>query len=221
MCNAKLWTRLVAFFDESYELIHVAIPLKDSFDEMADALAKELPDEKINLLGFSMGGYLASMFAIKYPFRVARLFLAASSPRAYPEEERRIRENGLNYILNNGFRELSHDKIRTLLDKTSYHDVEIFSLLQEMYRELGVHALTKQIDANVKRENLLMEIASLEIPITCCYSREDGLIKRSWLNILARQKKDARFIEYEGTSHMLPLEKPQELSDEIIRWIHS
>lgn len=221
MCNERLWGKLLPYFDAHYELIHVPLPMKSSFEAMADVLEAFFPKEPINLLGFSMGGYLSSMFAIKYPHRVKKLFLAASSPRSFPPEEIQKREEGLNDILNNGFRSLSHTKVLSLLDKENHHNQALIDTIQTMYRELGVDVLTHQIDATIKRENLLMGIIQLRLPITFCYSKEDPLINHLWLQIVSKQSHYARFIEIEGASHMLPLEKPQALSKEIITWLNS
>lgn len=218
MCDERLWTRMRTHFDENYKLVHVPIPSHDCFATMAEELASTLPEENINLFGFSMGGYLAATFALKYPERINKAFLCASSPRAYPPDERRIRENGLNYLHTNGFRELSREKIRTLLDQANYEDEELITLLQTMYHDFGLGTLTNQLEASLKRENLLMELVSVDVPLTFCYSHDDVMIKRSWLNILSKQKRGASFIEYEGASHMLPLEKPKELADEIKEW---
>ena len=220
MCNERLWDRLYAHFDEHYELVHIPIPMEDNFDAMADALLPCFKEETINLFGFSMGGYLAAFFTIKYPHKVAKLFLAGSAPRSFPPEEIRKREEGLNDILNNGFRALSPMRIMSLLDKKNHHNQELIDIIQTMYMALGINVLTKQIDAMVKRENLLIDIAQLSIPITFCYSKEDTLISKLWLKIVSEKSKTAKFIEFEGGSHMLPLEKPLELSAEIKKWVN-
>lgn len=221
MCNERLWSRLFPCFDEQYELVHIPIPMEDNFNAMADALLPYFKEETINLFGFSLGGYLASFFTIKYPHRVSRLFLAGSSPRSFPSDEIRKKEEGLNDILNNGFRALSHARIMSLLDKENYHNQALIEIIQTMYMELGVDVLTKQIDATVKRENLLIDIARLSLPITFCYSKEDTIVNQLWLQIVAKQSQFAQFIAFEGGSHMLPLEKPLELSLEIKKWINA
>jgi pimeloyl-ACP methyl ester carboxylesterase len=109
----------------------------------------------------------------------------------------------------------------SLLDKKNHSNQALIDMIQTMYMELGVDVLTKQIDAMVKRENLLMDIAMLHIPITFCYSKEDELISKLWLQIIAKQSKYAEFVEFEGGSHMLPLEKPLELSQEIKKWVNA
>jgi len=55
------------------------------------ALLDEFGMEKVNVLGYSMGGRLALSFAIWHPHRVRRLVLESSSPGLGTEAERRAR----------------------------------------------------------------------------------------------------------------------------------
>jgi 2-succinyl-6-hydroxy-2,4-cyclohexadiene-1-carboxylate synthase len=54
-------------------------------------LLDSLKVEKVNLLGYSMGGRLAVAFAVTYPSRVSSLILESSSPGLKTEEERKQR----------------------------------------------------------------------------------------------------------------------------------
>lgn len=221
MCNEKLWSKITPLFDDSYELIHVPIPMKNNFNEMAEELLAILPEKPINLLGFSLGGYLAAYFSVKYPERINKLFLASSSAKAFTPEEIKKREDGLNYIHTHGFRKLGTDRIHVLLDPINHQNKEIIDILQEMYAQLGIVTLTKQIEALISRETIIIGLVNLDHPITFCFSCEDQLIKKSWMRIMSMRKKDSMFIEYPGSSHMLPLEKPEEFANEIKTWIHN
>lgn len=54
-----------------------------SFDSLADVIArlmKAIPCPKADVLGWSMGGFVAQRLAIKHPGRVSRLILAGTNP---------------------------------------------------------------------------------------------------------------------------------------------
>ena len=57
-----------------------------------NALLEELQIEKIDVLGYSMGGRLALTFAINYPEKVRRLILESSSPGLETDNERKARQ---------------------------------------------------------------------------------------------------------------------------------
>jgi 2-succinyl-6-hydroxy-2,4-cyclohexadiene-1-carboxylate synthase len=66
-----------------YEIEHVAADLEE--------ILKQLHIEKVNVLGYSMGGRLALTFAVLYSHRVNKLILESSSPGLKSDEERRAR----------------------------------------------------------------------------------------------------------------------------------
>ena len=62
--------------ESDFEIIHLNIPRGTNFDEINKILFENIKDEKSQSLGFSLDGYIASYFAIKFPFRLKRLFYA-------------------------------------------------------------------------------------------------------------------------------------------------
>lgn len=81
-----------------YDITHAAKDLKELLDK--------LNEEKVHLLGYSMGGRLALAFACLFPERIASLLLESASPGLRTEEERRKRrasdEQLADYIETNG-----------------------------------------------------------------------------------------------------------------------
>ena len=87
MTDERLWSRIIPLLKDEYELIHVPIPHTGDFDEIIDILFNLFTEDKVNLLGFSLGGYIASYFAITYPNRVNKLFMLAATPGSSSEAE--------------------------------------------------------------------------------------------------------------------------------------
>jgi pimeloyl-ACP methyl ester carboxylesterase len=221
MTNERLWSNLIPLFDDSYELIHIPIPQRKSLDEIIDDLAKTFKGKKINLLGFSLGGYIATSFTLKYPNLVKKLFVVSSSVSSLSKEELTKREDAISFVNTYGFKGLSKKKVISLVDAENKDNESLITLIQEMYVDLGKDVFISQFSATLKRENISTIINSLDIPITFYYSKNDRLINHSSLNTLLNINKKIKFIELSGTSHMLPLEHPLSLSKEIKKWINS
>lgn len=221
MTNERLWSNLIPLFDDSYELIHIPIPQKNSLDEIVDDLAKTFKGKKINLLGFSLGGYIATSFTLKYPNLVKKLFVVGSSISSLSKEELRKREDAISFVNTHGFKGLSKKKVISLVDAENKDNENLITLIQEMYVDLGKDVFISQFSSTLKRENISTSISSLDIPITFYYSSNDRLINHSSLKTLSNINKKINFIELSGTSHMLPLEHPFALSKEIKKWINS
>ena len=208
MTDERLWSRLTPLFDENYELIHVELPLMSKFDDIVDYLYKEIKDEKINLLGFSLGGYTASYFALKYPNRVNKLFILAATASTMPEDELERRRSSLNLMKNLAFNGLTKDKVISLLEVVNQKDEELIVLIQNMYKDLGKDVLTSQLGTSLYRKNLTEGLCSLKIETTFLYSTNDRLLNYDWLDEFKKRDKIAQLNEIESISHMLPLERP-------------
>jgi len=219
MCNEKLWKRLLVYFDESFELIHLDIPLKNSFDEMADVLNEIIPDKKINLIGFSLGGYLASYFACKYTNRVNKLFLMGSSSCALSKEEIVKRKKVIDIQDQFSFKGLSRKKIQSLLCLENQNNEELIHTIGQMYIELGKEVFKIQLGATLYRDDLLEKLSILPIYKVAIYSSDDRLVNKEWIKAFSKRSINTKFITFESASHMLPLEKPFEIAQEIKKWI--
>jgi pimeloyl-ACP methyl ester carboxylesterase len=217
MCNEKLWSELLSLFDDSYELVHVTIPNKCSFDEIVDSLYFE--EQKINLLGFSLGGYIAAYYAVKYPNRINRLFIMGSTLTSISEEEIFKRQVGIDLVSAYGFKGLSRQKIKSLLADENINNENLITLIQTMYTDLGEDIFMNQMKSTLKRANLIEKLFLLNVPIWFFYSKEDRLLEYN--SLMESTNKNIVIESIEGNSHMLPLEKPTLCYNKISKWIIS
>lgn len=219
MCNYKLWSYINKYFDDTYELVFLEIPNVAGFEKMSEALLPQFKEKKINLIGFSLGAYLASFFANKYKHRINRLFLISASPTLLPEIEIAQRQKALQVISHETFRALSRKKIKSLLEIKNQTNEEIISLIQEMYVDLGFEVLKNQLLSTLKRIDMSENISSFSFPVSFLYSLNDDLINKSWINKLKSKNSTFSFIEIDSRSHMIPLEKEEILSNEIKKFL--
>ena len=221
MTDSRLWSRLIPYLKEEYDLVHITIPHSEDFDEIIDILFQEFKEEKINLLGFSLGGYIASYFAITYPNRVNRLFTVAATPGNSTEAEIERRKEKFVAIEKNGFVGLSYEKAKSLLEKKNQNDVELIKIIQDMFMDLGKERFISQLTSTFYRKDLFEDLARLDLPIWFYYSLEDRLLNKESLKRLNQEIHNMKVISRVGTSHNIPLEAPFELAKEIKNWMKS
>jgi len=219
MCNEQLWNRLTPHFDDNYELVYVPLPHMSCFDDSNEFLNTYFKEEQVNILGFSLGGYVASYFACKYPHRVNKLFILAASAGTLQEEEIQKRNKAIALLDNFGFKGLSHKKVVSLLETTNQKDENLIQLIQKMYVDLGEKVFRTQMSSTLKRENLLDKMSELDVPMTFLYCDEDRLVNTKWIENFSHLNEQATFETISSTSHMLPLERPLEVSQAIKRWV--
>lgn len=218
MTDERLWGRVKPFLEE-YELVHVPLPLTDDFEEASKALESVFKEEKINLLGFSLGAYLACRFTIDNPNRVNRLFLLAGTPGSMNEDEIIKRKLVLKQMNNLGFKGLSHKKVLTLIEESNHNDEELISIVKDMFVDLGAEVYNVQMESTFKRTDISKELASLSLPIRFYYSTEDRLLSHRVLKNFTKEHTNITLNSRVGTSHMISLESPEELAKQVKEWI--
>ena len=217
MTDNRLWSRIIPLLENDYELVHTSIPHSEDFDEIIDILFNEFKEEKVNVLGFSLGGYLASYFAITYPNRVNRLFTVAATPGNSTEAEIERRKEKFVAIEKEGFVGLSYEKAKSLLEKQN--DEESIKIIQDMFMDLGKESFISQLTSTFYRKDLFEDLINLSIPIWFFYSKNDRLLNQEAIKKLLLDNHNMNIISREGTSHNIPLEVPELLSNEIKKWM--
>ena len=217
MTDNRLWSRIIPLLENDYELVHTTIPHSEDFDEIIDTLFNEFKEEKVNVLGFSLGGYIASYFAITYPNRVNRLFTVAATPGNSTEAEIERRKEKFVAIEKEGFVGLSYEKAKSLLEKQN--DEESIKIIQDMFMDLGKESFISQLTSTFYRKDLFEDLINLSIPIWFFYSKNDRLLNQEAIKKLLLDNHNMNIISREGTSHNIPLEVPELLSNEIKKWM--
>jgi pimeloyl-ACP methyl ester carboxylesterase len=220
MTDERLWSRIKPLLENDYELIHIPIPHTEDFDECIDILFNQFKEDKINLLGFSLGGYIASYFAITYPNRVNRLFTVASTSGNSTEAEIQRRKQKFVVIEKEGFEGLSYEKAKSLLEEKNQNDEELIKIIQDMFMDLGKETFVVQLTSTFRRRDLFEDLINLDIKVWSFYSENDRLLNKDSLKKFQNTNHNINIISRKGTSHNIPLEEPKLLSINIRAWMN-
>ncbi|RCW97045.1 alpha/beta fold hydrolase [Marinomonas foliarum] len=210
MCDHRLWGFTQQALGRSITLHHIAIPMEESLESIVDALAKSLPDKPIDLLGFSMGGYLASRFSVKYPERINRLMVLSNTATALLDSERKQREVALNWVAAQGYRGIPRKKAVAMLGENNKTNDILISLIQDMDKTLGEEVLIQQLKSSLDRPDVLSVLETVHFPLCFALGQHDGLISKETIDRMTSVSRfDVRMV---ACGHMLPLEQPEWLA---------
>ena len=219
MCDSRIWLDLWAELGDCYELVHLAIPIKNNIDDIVQALAEQLPEEKINLLGFSQGGYLASAFACQYPERINCLINLSNAPNKLPDEEVATRHKIILWVEAQGYSGITLARIKTFLAVEHHNDQRIISRIKYMDTDFGVDGLLQQLKSTTTRTNLLPLLAKHNFPMLFCFGDSDLLVKKTMIEKLCISNRYVNYQEFSLCGHMLPLEQPKLLAQTLIKFL--
>ncbi|MDX4048630.1 alpha/beta hydrolase [Aliarcobacter skirrowii] len=219
MTDIRLWSKALPLLKDDFEIIHIPIPSSTDFDEIVDILNKEFKEDKINILGFSLGGYIASYFTCKYPQRVKRLFTVAATPGTTSKVELERREKKLVDFENSSEFGLELEKAIMLLEEQNQNDLSLAKIMVNMFNDLGRDTFLTQLKSTFNRVDLFDKLKDKTIPMYMLYSSNDRLLDLEALDKLHNQKHNIKLIKRDGTSHNIPLEFPELFASSVKEWI--
>lgn len=210
MCNEKLWSKMNLTNYKTFD-----IPKEDTIDEMIEQLHISFSKykEPINLIGFSLGGYLALKYVIKYPTRINKALIISSGIDSLKETEILKRKKMLETLKRNNINSLSFMAISQLLeDKTNEENLDI---INQMFDELGLEVYNQQLLATMRRKSLFDKLINVTSPIQFLSAINDSLVNLEPINKLCEMKDNFQLKTLDTDSHMLPLEYEHFLHKEI------
>lgn len=196
-------TRLIANMDEKhYQFYLVDLPgFGQSPDMLWEAFKTKLFDqlpEQFTLMGWSMGGMVATRLAFESPERISRVINVASSPRftattGWLGVAAEVLDEFYQRFLNNPKRTQQHF-IRTQLQGQS-----LPSTLLQIHA--GNEGLKRGLEL-LKHWDLREKLLTIRMPVTYIFGRLDALIPYQVVEIMQQQYPNFNYFMLEKSAHI-------------------
>jgi len=216
MCDERLWQPVIDRLPPQYIAHYIDLPLGDTIEDIIQKLAQKLPSQPINLIGFSLGGYLATQYSLLYPERITQLMVLANSPSKLPLMEVKLRELALAMANKLGYQGVMSPRINQLLAHRHSNDAELISLIKAMDKSGGHLKFVSQVSSTTYRENLIAQLLAQGIKTSFLFGDQDKLVDQTALLALNADNISTSVIKDCG--HMSPLEQPQALVENICQY---
>ena len=193
--------------------------VKTSIQLMADdciGLIKHLGLKSVNLLGHSMGGFVALDCAIRYPQYFSKLILAASSA-FISERNNELFRDWVSYLKNGMKTELwFRNMFYWIFTKRFFKnerelDVAVQLAIEYPYPQTNI-AFKNQVDA-VKEFNCTKDLAGIKTKTMVICGKEDLLITPEDSSKALVSIPGARFFYVDHAAHAIHMEKPKEFAN--------
>ncbi|GLX77679.1 alpha/beta hydrolase [Thalassotalea insulae] len=216
MCDQRLWSNLVEELEgltaNSFHYHFLTLARSQTIDEIVDDVKRQLPQRPIVLVGFSLGGYLASAFAVKYPHNIDKLVVLSNVPSALPQQEIKHRSRTISWIKRHGYNGIPTQRVLDLLAPSAHRNNAVIKLIKAMDAALGKEVLLQQLQATTLRENLAAKLKRLACNKYFAVGDKDTLASAELLKQMANEDVGMQLTVFAGTGHMLPLEQPKQLA---------
>lgn len=218
-CDQRLWQTVFELLPKHFVPHPITLPQGNNPLEIIHKLHEKLFHDKhyahpVNLLGFSLGGYLASLYAANYPTHINKLLVLANAPCSLSESELNIRKQTLAYISSHGYTGIPRKRIAQLLADCNKNNKHIITTISEMDKRCGQKMLEQQLANTTDRFNLIPQLIIQQFPIRFIIGTENNLVNTIKLeqDIIG---SDISLCLINDCGHMIPLECPQAVAEHV------
>jgi pimeloyl-ACP methyl ester carboxylesterase len=202
----------------------------DTIGDDIIALADDLNIQRFHLLTHSTGGFVGVRYAMRDSGRLASLILTdtGSATSVLPGDPESIRVYHSKFAhsfekydweqMIAGVRVIPGPFFRGIME--SPRAEELLKSAYEMIKQGDRATIAKFVRSFYTDPDPRIEgLRSIRCPVLIIYGEKDELFIES-SKLMAREIPDACLIEYSGAGHMIALEEPRRLADDIMRFIN-
>lgn len=174
------------------------------------AIADHLEAERFDLVGLSMGGYVALALAAVAPERIRTLALVDTKAGADTAEGRDGRNATAAAVVREG-RPWLHDKLVGALIAEGASD-PVRARLRTMIEAQSYESIVADLYGMRDRSDRTDLLASLRMPCAVIVGSEDAITPPAVSEEMAGLLPDAELSVIEGAGHMTPMEAPEKVN---------
>lgn len=216
--NARLWSAQVAELSDNYDVIVADYSGAGSIDEMADHVLLHVPEGSFSLVGFSLGGYIALNLVGRVAERIDRLAFISASPFADSDEVIKQRKLLIEQAKED-YDSVLEGMGKFIVCPDGPHAGETRERVTVMGRELGVEEFCRQQRAAMLRPDSCEQLSSIRLPVRVLCGAKDRVTPVSGNRYIADHIAGASLQVLDDTGHLLPLERPAEVTGFLRDWL--
>lgn len=188
-----------------------------TYVDFLDKFMSELKIEKAALVGNSMGGWIAGLYAIKYPNRVEKIVLAdAAGLMPKDIDFDRI------YQLNSSTRDEVRASLKLVFASPVYagNDALIDQFLTQRIAAGDGYTINSLIESIKRREDFLnARLAEIKKPTLIIWGRQDGLLPLSDGEIFNKGIIGSQLVVFDNCGHVPQIEKAADFNKAVLSFL--
>lgn len=218
MCTADLFRTQITVLGGDRDIMVADHSRSDSMAGIAaDVLAAAPP--RFALAGLSMGGYVALEILRRSPDRVARLALLDTSARPdLPEQSERRREL-VAAAGQRGVRFVQKTLLPMLVTPATLADEALVERILAMADDTGLEGFKRQQAAIIGRPDNRLFLGAISCPTLVVVGAEDKLTPLKVAEEIRDGIAGSHLEVIGGAGHLSPLERPEEVTKALARWL--
>jgi pimeloyl-ACP methyl ester carboxylesterase len=224
-CDDTVWKHQAAKLGEIANVSVVDYGSSVSIEKMASVALEHAP-ERFAVAGHSMGGRVAFEVFRHAPARVIGMAQLDTAYRSWKPGEAGEREKAERMRLvalarAQGMRAMATDWVQRMVHPSRLSDKPLIDSILDMFARKTPEIFAGQINALLNRPDATAVLSTIHCPTLILCGREDSWSVLATHEEIAAQIPGNRFVVIENCGHMAPMEKPQEVTDAMLRWFET
>ncbi|HUQ33462.1 MAG TPA: alpha/beta fold hydrolase [Pyrinomonadaceae bacterium] len=189
-----------------------------TYVDFLDAFLKQLNIERASLVGNSMGGWVAALYALAHPERVEKIVLADAAGFSFAPGF----DTGQLIKLNPSTRE----GMKELIARVFYNKVILMSdafIDASMAGRINAgdgHTIRSITESIIRREDFLdNRLSAIKQPTLVIWGREDGLLPLADGQRFQKEIPGAELLIFEQCGHVPQVEKAQDFNAAVLKFL--
>jgi 3-oxoadipate enol-lactonase len=189
-------------------------------DDVRHLLEALKVQERVVVIGLSMGGYVAFEFARKYGERLRGLILVATQPTHDSSESRRGRYELADLIRNRGIEVLIERMTPKLLGKTSLESrPEVVERVRQLIVANPAKGVAKACYALASRRDSTPVLESITVPTLIVAGAEDPIVPKGQLEVMRKGIRQSQLVVLEKSGHLVNLEQAEKFNSVVQEFV--
>lgn len=196
-----------------------AYAMQDLVDDLR-RLLEHLNINKCSIIGHSIGGIIASMYAAQHPKRVDAIVLINSSPKKFKEKDLEKHFKTRHLAITQGIEALAEYKLRAPDEaKDLLNDKRYSDFFREVFTKTSVDGfVAATIALYTIPENVVEKLQTSKCKVFAIVGSDDEVFMR----LLKEAKEEIPEMELkvlDGSDHWVIIEKPKEMYDILMSFL--
>ncbi len=218
LCDATVWAPQRAALSSSSDIHVPNFWGLSSFADMARKVLDEVPGP-LAVAGHSMGARVALELWRLAPDRLRRLALLSTGFHGPRPEETSKRMALVDLAYKKGMAEVARVWLPPMVHPDRIGDAALMEPLVDMVRRATPEIFEGQQRAGLNRPDAAAYLPNISCPTLILCGRQDGWSPPAQHEEMAALIPGARLVLLDGCGHMATVERPAEVTEELIRWL--
>ncbi|GGD62094.1 alpha/beta fold hydrolase [Lacimicrobium alkaliphilum] len=206
-CDERLFLPLwreMSLSDRRY----VPLQWAETLEQMDGLTDYAVAGDRVHLVGFSMGGYIASRFALANPRLVASLTLIGFCSAGLTAAEKQHRQLVIRALEKGPLKAMPESRLVQMVNIDGVNAQQAIQSIREMEQDLGSSVLKYHLQSASERGDLTAALANSGLKINLISAEFDQVAPLQKMQQMHQQIPGSRFILLADSGHMAPLESP-------------